>query len=178
MTKIKDLVSVTVDSAFVLFPIDIERYELFVAVAWEVQSLLNRGRPTVSPGLNEGVNSFIRHTNANFSLSARDFTRVMSEGPEGNYRPITVDRARRVQASIPNAAVVKLASRWNPDDMHEDVVLHLWLEFFVRFAYLHSGRRCNVRDVLLETTMGVETPNWAAAEGDVELTGVLEMDGR
>jgi hypothetical protein len=101
MTKVKDLATVNVDNAFLLFPVDKERYELFVRV-----------RDWVSDGvrpidlLHEAdevwrVKEWYSYVHKNLTEAALAFRQIYV-CKHNLLNGITVDRARRVQATLLN----------------------------------------------------------------------------
>jgi hypothetical protein len=158
MTKVKDLVSVTVDTALVLFPIDQERYELEVAISQKVRSIIFDGDPAPDVSLwAENVRVFIGYTDGSYHQCARDFAR--SVGTEVSYTRVTdpaADRARRLIASIPNAAPVRLSAQWDPDFHVRDLVAHLWMETFVRLALFSIRKPPLPRDYFFQVVEGMD----------------------
>jgi hypothetical protein len=100
MTKIKDLVTVTVDNAFRNFPVDSERYELVEHVDFIADELLkgNWSRAT-SPTGSERIMFFTKTVQDTFALHAMCLARVQTEDPL-DLGPVVMDRARRAKASM------------------------------------------------------------------------------
>jgi hypothetical protein len=96
MTNIKDVVTVTVDNAFRLFPIDKERYELFVYICGMRALASNQDAPVSLPsGIEDDrIRSFLSATRSNFRLGALSIVRYHRSAITA-LSPIVVDRAWR-----------------------------------------------------------------------------------
>jgi hypothetical protein len=102
MTKLKDLATVTVESAFRLFPVDTERYELYVAVGRHVMNPSDEGCMKTFPITgSHTINEWFLATIENVNCLADAFVRVSAELP--GLPAIVYDRARRVTATISNS---------------------------------------------------------------------------
>jgi hypothetical protein len=100
MTKIKDLVTVTVDNVFRNFLMDDERYELVEHVE-VLHTLVARSDDwsSIEAIKNERIKSFLLTVTETFALHASCLVSVMSAG-EGHVSKVTADRARRAKASM------------------------------------------------------------------------------
>lgn len=97
MTKIKDLVTVLLDNAVLLNPIDEERYELLVQVRDFVQDYsCSEGNALVLSG--KRVNDWISASNKSIFHGA-EAVRVVQFHPE-EARPVDLDRCRRLSAAL------------------------------------------------------------------------------
>jgi hypothetical protein len=101
MTKIKDLVTVTVDNVFRLFPVDDERYEL-VAQVIDVKECLFQGgfSQTAITTDNDRIKMFLSQTLENFAMGASALLRYRLCGPREVLPPIVCDRAKRAALSM------------------------------------------------------------------------------
>lgn len=99
MSKIKDLAIVAVESAFMLFPVTQERYELGRAI--ELTSNLSYDG-SVGGLVSEDwrVNLWIRERDALFQKAALDFNWYMSPQLRSNLSKLGLDRARRCEATL------------------------------------------------------------------------------
>lgn len=100
MTKIKDLAIVAVESAFTLFPVSTERYELGRAIF-----LTSRGdfSSSLDAGLISGdwrVNLWVRERRALFYRAALDFNWSQSARLRHHLSKLSLDRARRCEATL------------------------------------------------------------------------------
>jgi hypothetical protein len=126
MTKIKDLVTVTVDNTFRLYPIDSERYDLAKEV-WRCYDALTKGA-TMAP-LDQIVcsqkQSFLEQVDINFSRSARAFAFV-TQGPS-LFEPTAIahDRSRRVIAAFGEDVCAGI--RGTLDERIRFTYVRLWL---------------------------------------------------
>jgi hypothetical protein len=119
MTKIKDLATMTVDNAFLQFPVDEERYELFDVIRQIDEQgalgLLGRRsylvdevcRCSVSPQGSPNylrVREFIEEVGTTVDRAYTAF--VQKPTPDASDRSLTADRSRRFWASISNTVDV------------------------------------------------------------------------
>lgn len=82
MSKIKDLATVTVDNAFMLFPVNRERYELADLVeSWAIAFMVSIGtceRQPLPHSQDERINRFLVETNKTFHRAACSVFRVQA----------------------------------------------------------------------------------------------------
>lgn len=100
MTKINDLVTVTVRNVFRNFLIDSERYELVDLVESTEALLLEGAKPDFSTIRNERIRSFLEGVDDRFTLGADNLVRVSEAGYPNTLPMIVNDRADRVSASL------------------------------------------------------------------------------
>lgn len=101
MTKIKDLVTVTVDNVFRTFPLDSERYELVDHVRTIKTLLLDENSPLTVPAMNDGrIKAFLEQVVETFITGAMAMLRVNMSVPGEPIPTIVQDRARRAAASM------------------------------------------------------------------------------
>lgn len=144
MTKVKDLVTVTVGTAFALFPGEDERYELISALAGYVQAAIINGDERFPWGtLKLSIREFLQQTAGNFLLGASSYASVRASLDPNSLPAIVRDRARRVQSSIPDSAPI-VGTGWEVETLVPDTVLCLWIELFVRLVNSHRGFRYRV----------------------------------
>jgi len=128
--KIKDLVAVNVDTAFSLFPIDSERYELIVAVRDIVATPLGAAMVTVNHP-DTKISEFLMQVYKNFSLGAEAVQKTWHSG-EANVSAITLDRAQRCEASYSSWFWFNLDFNGYSDTPFQADFNHLWLEFLLQ----------------------------------------------
>lgn len=143
VTKIKDLVTVHADTAFALFPIDSERYELCAAVAHMVR-LAIRGRSTDElPSWDPRIKEVLDQTRSNFVTGARAFVDLRILGPN-NLTDLVVDRARRCEASVRDLPSYRIDCMWDRGEALDDTLCDLWAKFFEKMVnlpqYQHSSQ--------------------------------------
>ncbi len=141
MIKVKDLVEVTVDSAFTLFPLDVERYELYVAaknvVAGRLYSLpqcYDHADPRIRLFLIETEQLYFR---AAFALQYRTLS-------PSSLLPGDHDRGRRLEASF---------TKWLPRIELDG------LEMFDAVTLTHMAWRCFVRALSRAEALTTAVPN-------------------
>jgi hypothetical protein len=105
MSKIKDLATVSVNTAFRLFPIDQERYELVVWVENHIQRVYDEQDISVIASGNDAINEFLRQTDANFLSAATAFQRTCSAGFPRSLPTIVEDRSRRFEATVNRSTI-------------------------------------------------------------------------
>jgi hypothetical protein len=98
MTKIKDLVTVHVDTAYRLFPIDAERYELCVVIGTAIRTFKDPSSYTFEHR-DPRVKEFLQQTQSNFLLGCQSmYSAWIACDPR--CTDIVFDRARRCEASL------------------------------------------------------------------------------
>jgi hypothetical protein len=126
MTKIKDLAYVITDNAFLMFPIDVERYELR-NVLDHITSPRHLCRDFVldTPLGNERISSFIRAADSLLVDCAKCFGSVQNS-PGLRSSRLTRDRARRCEATLRNWCSADV--RWSKLKcaVPEVLVYYLW----------------------------------------------------
>lgn len=135
MTKIKDLITVHVDTAFRMFPIDCERYELALFMLDRV-AMPNFGYVDKSSlSQDTRINDFVVNAEENFANAAESLWSILYDPV--NASSVCRDRARR----IPPIVLERYNALW-PDLGHEDFVLGLMRALFVHFfkAFLLSSQ--------------------------------------
>jgi hypothetical protein len=102
MTKFKDLATVTVETAFRIFPVDDERYELVAVLEdWiSTSDDMSTFRPTHQGPRFDAINEFFALTNDNLMSCSAAFLRVCETGYPRFLPLIVEDRARRFSATI------------------------------------------------------------------------------
>jgi hypothetical protein len=133
MTKIKDLVTVQVDSAFSLFPIDSERYELCIAAIDYLRTTYIGGPERPSPDRDERVKEFLAQIDSNFNTCASAYVATRID-PEGQYLPIVLDRAKRCEASLSVVDGLEITALWDRYDALQEVRGHLWVLFVLNLS--------------------------------------------
>lgn len=144
MNKVKDLVSVNVECALRLYGTRDERYELISYIGEflkHVATVTNVGDWDENFSLIEPPErfaAFLQSVNGNFVLGAQSLLSLRFDSANLNERALAVitERAEGVERSIPTAPpVAAFGSRaWEPDHFLVDVIVYLWMEFFVRFS--------------------------------------------
>lgn len=148
MPKIKDLVAVYVDSAFVLFPIDSERYELIAHVARYVSSL-NGGPAPYPHEKDERINGFLQAMEESFLLGAQALSLDLAlDSDSESMSAVSRDRALRVKLALDGTP---LAGIYGPrgmdqDDLVREICLCLWLKFFVSVVAPDPYQRLSRKD--------------------------------
>jgi hypothetical protein len=94
MTRLKSLVTVTVDNVFRAFPIDSERYELIACVAAIVENVSDDVPMGIAAIEDERIRAFLYGTAENFALGAIAHLQVSLRGEHGTSG-VGIDRARR-----------------------------------------------------------------------------------
>jgi hypothetical protein len=101
MTKIKDLVTVTVDNVFRNFPIDSERYELIDYIGLMLEESSDDVFPIHVPMIEQWrTKSFLDATFETFALGAVSLLRVQLSVDSSDVPSVVLDRARRFAASL------------------------------------------------------------------------------
>lgn len=99
MTKIKDLAVIAVESAFTLFPVSTERYELGRVIFLVAENGLSVPEIRLISG-DWRVNQWILERNALFSRAALDFNWSLSYSLRPHLTRLSLDRARRCEATL------------------------------------------------------------------------------
>lgn len=99
MTKAKCLVTVMVDSVFVQFPIDDERYELITAVgrAWHNRKV---GQRSILPSGSAHINMTVASIEETLQRGSRALMTESFHGSSAIMSRLDRDRSRRTYASI------------------------------------------------------------------------------
>lgn len=99
MTKIKDLVTVTVDSVFRSFPVDEERYELIVTIR---EYLRDRENGLFGMRASDGnyVYEYLQGMEENLALGAAALALTSFSGYPRDLPAVVEDRAVRCHASL------------------------------------------------------------------------------
>lgn len=128
--KIKDLVAVNVDTAYSLFPIDSERYELVVAVRDIVATPLGAAEVVIRHS-DSRIEEFLSQVYKNFYLGAEAAGKVYYS-QDANVSAITLDRARRCEASYSAWFWHNSGGSGSSNSQFQDDFNHLWLEFLLQ----------------------------------------------
>jgi hypothetical protein len=125
MTQIKDLVTVAYDNAFLMFPVDEERYELIVALYRYGGNL-----PALKEAVDTRIYEWIAATLGNFQRCCDAVHSVNAN------RSLNLDRARRVQHSLPFVDVGSISS----DGLHTMLCSFLWAKLHSSLSYADRKR--------------------------------------
>lgn len=126
MTKIKDLVTVSVDNAFLLFPIDSERYELAGCVMAYNCGILSYAAGERFDTRDMRVRAFILETEENFRKAATAYARLFTS-PWECLKAVDFDRAKRVIASFESRPWSETPWRVTGDYVVNDIVTELFV---------------------------------------------------
>lgn len=138
MSKIKDLVTVTVDTAYRAFPLDKERYELLDVLRVNALAITKYDERCFPSDCDERVKVFLNGVHENFERGANAFARVAFAGFPRALPNVVEDRAERVRASliaVPDQHWLRAPDSCEMANLVEDA---LWLEFFVKFSVTES----------------------------------------
>jgi len=151
MTKIKDLATVAVDSAYTLFPIDSERYELLVCLeAFLLDPDFCRDGNWHLLTRNERIIAWLRQTDRTFIRVAHSFWATHHSASLPVRAGLILDRSRRFQATV---RTWLLGTLWGDvrDAVPEVLVHHLWRSTQLAFASANAkltdvpkGRRLSI----------------------------------
>jgi len=151
MTKIKDLVTVTVDNVFRNFPVDSERYELVgLVVGMNEVSRYNDELPKIPTTIqDERMKLFLEQTLGNFIQGALAMIRVKAATQRDALPLIVYDRARRCSASF-GEGYGGLCGELFSHDYVEDIVQDLWSNFLDELVEQHTvyGKPRNGQPIL------------------------------
>lgn len=138
MSKVKDLVTVSVDSAFINFPIDQERYELLACVAEVADHYLDSSERYYHDTLTkDGVQAYVRQVEENFLLGASSLAHyVTSDDPERFLSAAMRDRASRTKAALWGTPMADLRGPrgFDDDDLVDEILKYLWMKYFICLA--------------------------------------------
>lgn len=128
MPKIKDLVTVITDNAFLLFPVDVERYELYDTIV-RMETCYYCGLPFWLSDEDSRVQEFIRDSMAKFLVGAASSRIVCDSDPEISLGANIRDKALRFNASLFQNDLCAFES----GSLHEDLLnVHLGFEALLR----------------------------------------------
>jgi len=136
MTKIKDLATMAVDNAYMLFPLDLERYELRSCVStfmsdpgscWDREWRLPLG--------NERIAAWLRQTDSTLLRAAHSFWQVHNDAALPKRAALLLDRARRCEATI---LAWNTGVRWERARVTSPEVLVHYLWQAVQLAFSHA----------------------------------------
>jgi hypothetical protein len=133
MTKIKDLATMAVDNAYMLFPVDLERYELQSCVS----AFLNdpdfcRDNNWRLPLCDERITAWLRQTDTALLRAAQSFWQVQQDAPLPSRAGLLHDRARRCETTI---RLWILDTRWERARVASPEVLVHYLWQAIRLAF-------------------------------------------
>lgn len=142
MTKIKDLVTVSLDSMLVLFPIDSERYELAIAVGqhWKHR---NNGLTDALPSGDKFLNDTVLALEDTFIRNADALASVLYEPNAYADDKDAQGRARRTRASIEDEVFFEICDRTaTRDSFAMQLCTELFSVLYERLLVLHATGRC------------------------------------
>jgi hypothetical protein len=138
MTKIDDLVTVTVDRVFQLFLVDDERYELVDLVDEMTDDFSEGVRLRVPQTTNERTKLFLQQTIETFALGAVSMTMIALAGPsQGEVTLTTATRAQRASASLDRMEYRIALTQGDPREVASSFLWFLWSAFNKRLRDEH-----------------------------------------
>lgn len=151
MSKVKDLVSVHVESALCGLEGE-ERYELLSAVGSYLRNVVQADRlvreweDVDSYGFDPHFVPYLKLVYYNFYMGVKAMSEVKFAPPGCEVSSVTADRAQRAICSIADSPVcAEYSSRaWDKDEFESDAFIYLWMELFVRLV---QGGALNGRNV-------------------------------
>lgn len=149
MNKVKDLVSVNVERVLRSVGSREELYELFPHIGEFLKNIvdvkdaynIDEEFSLIEPP--ERFTALLYQANEDFVLGAQSLYSLRYEPDSLSESALSVvrERARRVELSIPTAPpIAQWGFRvWEPDEFLADVLVFLWMEFFVRLVTNRAG---------------------------------------